>query len=198
MIDEETARIYQQEGLRWTESRSAMHSRAVEWINAERRSGPILDLGTGPGWHLALCRAPAVGVDIASAMLELARTRTDHPLVNASAGRLPFGRQTVGGAIASRVYNHLHLTDNPMALADLHRCLQPGAPVLFHFLGFPDGIRLETGEEGADSPGETDNQGGTDSLHVGFDTRSGPPFAGRLSSLWTETGLADLMEGAGF
>ena len=179
MSDEATSRIYQQQASAWAGARSAVHLDAVRWLNQERQSGPIIDIGTGPGWHLEPCQAPAVGLDVATAMLELARDRSDHPLVQASAADLPFRSGSVGGAIASRVYNHLPLSANPLALADLHRSLQPDAPVILQFLA-------------------QDETNASTAAGWGRDVRSRGPFAGRLNSQWTERGLTDLLDGGGF
>ncbi len=178
MADSETTEVYEQMAEQWAAARTPVHQEAIGWLNRNRQEGPIIDVGTGPGWHLAPCVSPAIGLDVAASMLELARQRTDHPVVLGSADALPFRFGGAGGAIASRVYNHLGLDQNPAALADLHRSLAVDAPVLFEFLLIPDGA-------------EPSNR-------RGLEGRSGPPFEGRLFSMWERDALADTLEGAGF
>jgi TDG/mug DNA glycosylase family protein len=182
MADEMTAAVYEASANRWAAQRTPGDRDGVDWVESERRSGPLIDVGTGPGWDLTTCASPSVGLDVARAMLTLARERIHHPLVQASAAALPFLDRSLGAAIARRVYNHLPLTGNPVALADLHRCLQPEAPVLLEFI-----------------MADTDTDGNEDeAVGVGLDRRSPEPFPGRLFSMWTDRGLADLVEGAGF
>lgn len=178
MADSETVEVYQRQAEQWTAARTPVHHEAIGWLNRHRQEGPIIDVGTGPGWHLAPCEPPAVGLDVAGSMLQLARERTDHPVVLASADALPVRFGGAGGAIASRVYNHLPLDRNPAALADLHRSLAVDAPVLFEFLLIPNGAEPSNCR--------------------GLEARSGPPFEGRLFSMWERKALADTLEGAGF
>jgi len=150
----------------------------MTWLEAMRIDDlPIADLGCGPGWHLEPLRAPAIGLDAAAAMLQIARERINAPLVQASVSALPFAVGSLGGAVASRVHTHVRAVDNPMALADLHRCLSTNAPVLFEFV--------------LDAEGHGRGPWGTDG-------RSTDLFPGRLISRWTDPGLLDLLEGAGF
>lgn len=175
MVDRPTVELYEGRAASWVEQRSPRHLEALGWLDDERaRDLPVADLGCGPGWHLEPLRPPRVGLDAAGAMLRLARQRVDAPLVQASVGDLPFAAGSLGGAVASRVHTHVRAVDNPLALADLHRCLVTDAPVLFD-------VAID-----ADGP----NPGG--------DVRSGDPFPGRLISRWTDRGLRDLLEGAGF
>ncbi len=179
MIDRPTVDIYERQAESWAERRAPRHLDALAWLE-DRRLGelPVVDLGCGPGWHLEPLQRPAIGLDAASAMLAIARQRTTAPLVQASVGALPFADRSLGGAVASRVHTHLPAVDNPMALADLHRCLDTDAPVIFDFVSQADD--------------------GTEPARSGADLISDQPFPGRLISAWSDTGLHDLLEGAGF
>ncbi len=176
-IDQSTVDVYERRAEAWTAQRAPSHLGAVQWLEAERIGDlPVVDLGCGPGWHLDPLRPPAVGLDAAAAMLRLAQARVDVPLVQASVGALPFATGSLGGAVASRVHTHLAAVDNPIAMADLHRCLVTGAPVLFELV----------------TPDDPEPDG------WGSDVHTGDPFPGRLISQWTDRGLRDLLEGAGF
>ena len=182
-MDRPTVDVYEQGAEAWTAQRVPRHLAAMAWLDVERIGRlPVADLGCGPGWHLEPLREPAIGLDAAAAMLRVARGRVDGPLVQASVGALPFGAATLGAAVASRVHTHLRAVDNPLALADLHRCLVTDAPVLF---------------EVVTDPADPDSND-PDASGWGGDVRSDDPFPGRLYSRWTDTGLADLIEGAGF
>ena len=83
---------------------------------------------------------------------------------------LPVATGSLAGAWASRSYVHLDRRHTPLALADLHRALAPGAPVEFHIF------------EGDDD----------------FEPFSDDDFPGRRFSHWPQDWIAPLMEGAGF
>ncbi len=172
--DRETIKTYEQEAAAWTDQREALSLAEVRWVAARRVEGPVIDIGCGPGWHLReLTRAGGmvVGLDAARAMLDLATQRESATeLVHAGADALPFRSQSLGGAVASRVYQHLPATSIPLGLADLHRCLRVDAPVFVHIFG---GDRS--------SP-----------------RRSNKGFAGRLFSGFSADEFEDLLIGAGF
>lgn len=84
------------------------------------------DLGCGPGHDAPHLGAPLVAVDAAIAMLRLLPTGLP---VQADLEALPFRRGTLGGAWSSKAYQHVAHERLPLALADLHRSLAPGAPV---------------------------------------------------------------------
>lgn len=178
-IDHTTVEVYERRAEAWTAERAPRHLAAVRWLEAERVGDlPVVDLGCGPGWHLDPLRPPAIGLDAAAAMLQVARQRVEAPLVQASVGALPFATGSLGGAVASRVHTHLAAVDNPIAMADLHRCLVTDAPVLFELV--------------TPKPDDPEPDG------WGSDVHTGDPFPGRLISQWTGRGLRDLLEGAGF
>ena len=175
MVDRRTAAAYETQADEWIRTSHARHEMALAWLEDQRVGGPVVDLGSGPGWHLQPLSEPRIGLDVARPMAMATRAATAAPVVVASAGRLPFRPRSLGGVVASRVHTHLPLVDNPRALAELHRTLEPDSPVLFQFVA-------------ADEP----SQG------WGHESRSENRLAGRLFSCWTDQGLDDLLEGAGF
>jgi double-stranded uracil-DNA glycosylase len=129
-----------------------------------------VDLGCGPGSYFEDLGRPLAGVDGAMAMLELARRVSADPLlVQADLSRLPFARGRLGGAWARASYLHIHRTDLPAALAQLHAALAVDAPVE---------LTLKTG---------------TGEGHLPDDD-----FAGRFFAFWAADELAAVMAGAGF
>jgi ubiquinone/menaquinone biosynthesis C-methylase UbiE len=110
-------------------------------------SMPILDLGSGTGiWTRALARwfnVWVIGVEPSEGMRAIAEAAGRHPLVAYVAGRaehLPLGAGSVGAAMLSTVIHHF--SDVDAAVAELHRVLTPGAPVLLRsaFRGRTEGI----------------------------------------------------------
>lgn len=92
-------------------------------------TGPVADLGCGPGWHVGDLPQPAVALDASRSML----AAVDHPLRVASDLRaLPLRDRCLRGAWASRSYIHLARSEMPLALADLHRALVADAAVELH------------------------------------------------------------------
>ncbi|GAB3179641.1 class I SAM-dependent DNA methyltransferase [Streptomyces incanus] len=98
---------------------------------------PVADLGCGPGHVTALVHRlglPVFGVDLSPRMVSLAREA--HPELRFHVGSmtaldLPAG--TLGGIVALDSITHVpddHLAD---VLAEFHRVLMPGAPVLLAF-----------------------------------------------------------------
>ena len=90
----------------------------------------VLDLGCGPGLHLArlaelrpdLC---LVGADVSEGMLAAARTAEPRALLTAAdAARLPFATDVLAGVMA----NHMlyHVADQHAAVAEVRRVLAPG------------------------------------------------------------------------
>lgn len=87
---------------------------------AARVSGPIADIGCGPG-HVGAFVGAAVGLDLSHEMLRLAPL----PLrVHGDARRLPFSDDALGGAVA--FYSLIHLDSLDEAASELHRVIRPG------------------------------------------------------------------------
>jgi len=104
-------------------------------------AGDVLEIGVGTGLVAAALRreVPAVrlaGVDIAAAMLDLARDRLPGGLLRASALRLPFRDACLDGVVAVHV---LHVVPDVAAtLAEAARVLRPGGRVVaLHAEGNP-------------------------------------------------------------
>lgn len=124
--------------------------------------GPVADVGCGPGRVTAYLRnlgVDAFGVDLSPGMIEVARR--ENPGVRFEVGsmtdlRLAAGGTAAGetadgemadGAVAGLIawYSLIHIPDDEIGtvLAQFHRVLRPGGPLL---LGFHagDGSRLKT------------------------------------------------------
>ncbi len=130
-------------------------------------AAPVADLGCGPGWHVGDLPQPAVALDASRSMLAEVR----HPLrVAGDLRALPLRDRCLRGAWASRSYIHLARSEVPVALADLHRALIPGASVELH---------LFAGDAEWDESPDDD-------------------FPGRRFSRWPESWLRDVLVGAGF
>ena len=160
--------VYEARAADWAAQRSARRPERAAALGTRALDGPVADLGCGPGWHLPLLGPGAVGLDAARAMLDLAPA--GHPRVQSRLDALPFRRGGLGGAWASKSYVHLARAAVPLALADLHRALAPGAPVDLTVFG-----------------GDTEHESFADD-----------DFAGRRFSGWPEPMLRDVLVGAGF
>lgn len=98
---------------------------------------PVADLGSGPGYVTARLRdlgLPVFGVDLSPRMVELARRA--HPDLRFHVGSmtaLDLPDASLGGVVA--LYSIIHVPDEhlPSVLAEFHRVLVPGAPVLLAF-----------------------------------------------------------------
>lgn len=99
--------------------------------------GPVLDAGCGTGGYLGALGPGAVGIDASAAMLERARS-TGAALVRGDLGRLPLRAGVLGAAWARNSYLHVPHDRLPLALAELHRALAVGAPVVCSFITGPD------------------------------------------------------------
>jgi TDG/mug DNA glycosylase family protein len=146
------------------------------WAGSDRLPGRLtVDLGCGPGWYLPNLGNPAVGVDATAAMLaQVPDFAPGAARVRADLRALPFRRQALGGALASKSYVHVPMSGVPAALADLHRAMAVGAPLELLVFGDPDGAGVE------------------------HDSFADDSFAGRRFSLWAADRLRDVVVGAGF
>ena len=111
--------------------------RALLAAFAETVSGPVADLGCGPGHvtaHLRGLGCAAFGVDLAPEMVAVAR-RT-YPAVSFTVGdmtRLDITSGSLGGIVAFCSVIHLPPDLLPVALAEFARVLAPGGQVLLAF-----------------------------------------------------------------
>ncbi|MGK2947858.1 MAG: uracil-DNA glycosylase family protein [Acidimicrobiales bacterium] len=171
-MDRATVDIYEQQSDRYEAQRAPSLLAEATTFGRRRPAGPVVDLGSGPGWYTAALGAPAVALDAAAAMLR--RTRDVAPgclPVQADLLALPFRRGSLVGGWARNTYVHLPSTDVPLALADLHRALAVDAPVELTFFGGDDEGRAVFPDDG---------------------------LPGRWFSTFSEERLRDVVEGAGF
>lgn len=164
-------RVYEARAREWRDSRPARFLDEVRSVATAALDGaPVVDLGCGAGLHLAHLPRPAVALDAAHAMVELAwEAAPDAWPVQADLEALPFRRGALGGGWARASYLHVRPERLPRALADLHHALAVGAPA--HLL------LLSGGEDGV-LPDDD--------------------FAGRWFARWEPDALHDVLVGAGF
>ncbi|HEY6744442.1 MAG TPA: class I SAM-dependent methyltransferase [Mycobacteriales bacterium] len=111
--------------------------RALLAAFAETVSGPVADLGCGPGHvtaHLGRLGLEVTGIDLSPAMI--ATARESHPGLSFAVGdmtRLDIETGSLGGIVA--FYSIIHLPDEllPVAFAEFDRVLAPGGQVLVAF-----------------------------------------------------------------
>lgn len=90
--------------------------------------GPVADLGCGPGRDLEDLRThglDAVGVDLSTSMLTLARGR-GLPVVQGDLRRPPLAPGSLGGIWSSAALLHVPRSDVPATIARWHSLLRPG------------------------------------------------------------------------
>jgi TDG/mug DNA glycosylase family protein len=171
-VDRATVDLYEARSADYEAQRTPRYLPEAAALARRTASGPIADLGCGPGWYTGALGDGAIAVDAALAMLR--RTREVAPsalLVQADLQALPLRRGALGGAWARNSYVHVGSVDVPMALADLHRALRVDAPVELTFFG-----------------GERE----------GRDVFPDDDFPGRWFSTWSAERLEDVVRGAGF
>lgn len=170
--DRATIDIYEAQSVRYEAQRSPQRLAEAQALGGRRPSGTAIDLGCGPGWYSAALGEPVVALDAALAMVRRAREVAPRALpVQADLLALPFRRDALAAALASNSYVHLRAVDLPMALNDLHRSLELGAPAEITLFGGD--------QEGRDVFPDDD-------------------FPGRWFSTWTVERLTDVVHGAGF
>lgn len=101
-----------------------------------RETGPIGDLGAGPGHvaaHLAGLGASVLALDLSPAMAAVGRDRLRLATVAGSLTSLPLRTGALGGATA--LYCLIHLDDEGLdaAVAELARVVADGGPLLVSF-----------------------------------------------------------------
>lgn len=169
-MDPRTVEVYERSAGRYAAARPVSDQRRPAGFAAAIPRGALrLDLGCGPGHHLPLLGEPIIAADAAAAMLDEVGRRAPSALrVRCDLEALPFRRDSLAGAWASKAHQHIPADRLPMALADLHRVLRVGA-------------RLDlTVFEGEGTMISEDD------------------FPGRFFTWWTARDLEDLLVGAGF
>jgi SAM-dependent methyltransferase len=96
-------------------------------------TGPVLDVGCGPGRYLAALvrdqpERPVIGVDISPGMVAVATSAARCAGAVADATALPFGDGTCGAVLALHML--YHVPDPAAALAEFVRVVRPGGTVL--------------------------------------------------------------------
>ena len=113
-----------------------MHELVAE-VEESTGSGPVADLGCGPGHvaaYLATFGVATIGIDISSAMVEVGKGR--YPDVNFRVGSLlalPATDGELAGAIAFYSIIHLRPEDRPQAYREMWRVICPGGWLLMAF-----------------------------------------------------------------
>lgn len=136
-LADRTQAIYDANAVRWDAARDrSMFERPwLDRIRAEMPDGPVLDLGCGGGDPVARYFIDAgravTGVDVAPAMLDLARARwPDQTWVRADMRSLDLG-QRFAALIAFNSFFHLTAEDQPPMFARFAAHLRPGGVLWF-------------------------------------------------------------------
>jgi ubiquinone/menaquinone biosynthesis C-methylase UbiE len=116
----------------------------ADHVGSFRRTGSLLDIGTGPGWLLLALRRSLpemrlVGVDISPAMVATARENMkkagDDPAIDlriAAAEEMPFPDDTFDVVVSTGSLHHWK--HPPAALNEAHRVLKTGGCALIYDL----------------------------------------------------------------
>lgn len=167
-----TVDVYESRGADWAARRKPVrreHARAF----AERVAAYALraDLGCGAGRYISDLGRPVIGIDAARAMLcQCREVSPAAALVQGDLEALPFASRSLSGGWANMSYLHLPAVRLPLALADLHRSLEVGAPI---------DVQVLTGDYEGDALASDD-------------------VGGRFFCAWKPDQLTDVMTGAGF
>lgn len=133
---------------------------------SELGTGPVLDLGCGPGRHLQILTDrgfPSIGLDLSRPLLAVARRNVPAaPLVRADMRRLPF-RDSGFGAVLSLFTSFGYfgaVSEHLLLVREIARVLRPGGR---WFLDFLDSERVAA--ELADGPRERSRDLGVLRVH---------------------------------
>lgn len=140
LVSDTTRRSYDRVAARYAaeigdELASKPLDRAVLNAFSELVSGPVLDLGAGPGHvaaYLAQHGATVVSVDLSTAMCGLAR-QSGLPSVAADMTALPFGSGVASGIVCFYAVIHLDAGQRAEVYASFRRVLRPGGIALIAF-----------------------------------------------------------------
>lgn len=171
-MEKATVDVYEARGTVWAERRKPVRSaHARAFARRVPTGGLRVDLGCGAGRYICDVGSPVVGIDAARAMLERCReVAPSASLVQGDLEALPFGKGSLKGGWANMSYLHLPAVRLPLALADLHRSLELGAPI---------DLQVLAGEyEGSALPSDD--------------------VGGRFFCAWEPSRLRDVTTGAGF
>jgi TDG/mug DNA glycosylase family protein len=183
-----TVDAYNDRGLQWAASHRTPRRRADAKRFADRvAAGSLrLDLGCGAGRYTDLLGRPVVGLDASAPMLEECRSRVPDALyLQADIEALPLSDRSLSGAWSWMTHHHIAGDRLPMALWDLHRVLDVGAPF--------DLQVLQSKDDGSDL-----GVGGGGDGDVGGDGIGDGEMAGRFFARWMPERLAEVVVGAGF
>ncbi|MDN3294941.1 methyltransferase domain-containing protein [Streptomyces ficellus] len=108
--------------------------------------GPVVDLGSGPGWVTARLHSLGLavsGIDLSPAMVALARrTYPDLRFDEGSMTALDMADGALAGVVAWYSLIHIAPRDVPAVLAEFHRVLAPGGHLLLAFQVGDEPLRL--------------------------------------------------------
>jgi SAM-dependent methyltransferase len=168
-MDAATVELYERNAQEWVQRRGTASDGLGRSFRDQVGSGPVADLGCGPGRYLAEIGGPLVGVDATAAMVRLAEG-SGYPLIRADLEALPFADGSLAGAFARHSYLHLPKARLGAALSDLRRALRPGGWLRMTLI-----------------------EGTYEGHHL-----AGDDFDGRYFALWIADELAEVLEAAHF
>ena len=165
-------RIYEERGAEWAARRRPVRrDGAVSFARRVPDGAVRADLGCGAGRYSRELGRPLVALDAARAMLDLLHASVPSAWrVQGDLEALPFRRRSLGGAWANMSYLHVPRARMPLAMAELHWALRPGAPY---------DVQLLVGDYEGTSLPEDD-------------------MGGRFFASWQPAQMVDLLVGAGF
>ncbi|MGW5386740.1 class I SAM-dependent methyltransferase [Nocardia sp. NPDC003963] len=125
------------------------HAVLTAFAESVRDSGPVADIGSGPGWVAAFLAAQGIrvhGIDLSPAMVDMARN--SFPEIGFEVGSMtaldiPDG--TRAGVVSWYSLIHIPPAERPGVLAEFRRVLRPGGKLLLAFQTGSDILHLDEG-----------------------------------------------------